>query len=144
MTGKLRIPEHYYEARKQRMKRLIELNAPAVIIYREAQCLVRSFERRTFREWLQDMNVQHAPHWLYWLMDREYRQFAREAKEERKPCVGCGEDTDQICENCEAPLCYACDACKYHDVLVCKDEAACSRRCEENERRGDGDVKIDG
>lgn len=50
-----------------------------------------------------------------------------------KPCIACGEKTSQICENCEAPLCYACDACTYHDVLVCKDEAACSRRCVEKD-----------
>lgn len=41
------------------------------------------------------------------------------------PCIACGKDTVQICENCEAPLCYDCDSKSYHDVLTCKDEAGC-------------------
>lgn len=54
---------------------------------------------------------------------------------ESDPCIACGEDTNQICENCEFPLCYVCDSQKYHDVLTCKDEAACEKRCAENEAK---------
>lgn len=54
---------------------------------------------------------------------------------ESKPCVACGSGTIQICENCEAPLCYDCDSKSYHDVLTCKDEAGCEKRCAANESK---------
>lgn len=139
MIGNLRVPERIYEDRKNRIKHLIkhliELDAPKIIIHREIMCLLRSFERRTLREWLFDLRIRYAPHWLMLIIDREYRQFDREDRELEKPCVSCGEITDQICENCEAPLCYDCDSKAYHDVLTCKDEAGCEKRCAVNEAK---------
>lgn len=131
MRGELKIPEALYEARKQRMKRLIDLNAPKIIIWYEARTLLNSFKPSTWRERWFDWQMHKAPHWLLMLISADYRQATRDMKDSEKPCVGCTVGTDQICENCEHPLCYDCDACKYHDVLVCKDEAACSRRIDE-------------
>ena len=52
---------------------------------------------------------------------------------EDEPCVSCGKPTSEICENCEAPLCFDCDSKKFHDVLTCKDEVGCSERCGVNQ-----------
>lgn len=81
--GVIKIPVRLYESRLQRLKRLIELEAPTVIIHREMLLTIRSFERRTFRQWLQDMRFRYAPHWLMYLTSSDYRMFSKQTEEEK-------------------------------------------------------------
>jgi hypothetical protein len=57
------------------MKRLIELNAPAIVIRMEAELLLTSFRCRTPREWLWKNLLAKQPNWLLRLVSKRYREI---------------------------------------------------------------------
>jgi hypothetical protein len=71
-VSELLIPEKLYRERLARMRDLIDLNAPQVIVAVEARCLARSF-RYPLRQRFFDWKIRKWPHWLMWLLDSEYR-----------------------------------------------------------------------
>lgn len=78
----LRVPQELYDNRLQRMKRLIDLKAPAVIIELEARTLLRSFHRRSFKAIWHEWQWKFFPAWLYWLTSSDYRDACREVDPE--------------------------------------------------------------
>lgn len=78
----LRVDRRLYEARQDRLKRLIELKAPDCIIEMAARTLVRSFPRRTVGQLWFDWRIRSAPGWLLWLTSKDYRQACRETDDD--------------------------------------------------------------
>jgi hypothetical protein len=77
--SKLIVERSLYGIRRDRLKRLIELNAPDVVILMGVRLLERCFRRRTFSEWIHDWKygsgkLKGWPDWLLWLTDAEYRK----------------------------------------------------------------------
>jgi hypothetical protein len=93
MMSPLRVDKQVYEARRDRLKRLIELNAPPVIILMSVRSVEKCFHRRSFSQWLHDWQygsyrLKGWPHWLLWLVDRDYREVCREEEELDESEVG--------------------------------------------------------
>jgi hypothetical protein len=74
----LRVDRRLYESRRDRMKKLIELNAPEIILRNEAKLFLRSFKRRGFGEWMHDWMMRSWPEWLVWLSSAQYRAIKRD------------------------------------------------------------------
>lgn len=80
MHTKLIVPQKLYESRRDRMKRLMELDAPATIIGTEARLLARCFSW-TWRDRMHHWWMNKSPHWLIWLTSKKYRAFCRDEDE---------------------------------------------------------------
>ena len=75
--GDLRVSEELYKQRLDRMRRLIELNAPRAVICMEARLLSSCFHYPLSKR-LHDFKMKKFPHWLLWLTSVDYRAVCRE------------------------------------------------------------------
>lgn len=78
-TGQLRVSQAVYIQRKQRMQKLLILDAPNIIIRQEARLLcaaVHESWRSRFGRW----RISHSPHWWLMLTHKDYRQADKDAK----------------------------------------------------------------
>jgi len=78
----LKVPQKLYESRRNRLRRLIELNAPMIILRNEAKLFLRCFNRKTFAEWWCDW-MRKWPEWLLWLTSPRYRAIKREDEDDQ-------------------------------------------------------------
>lgn len=74
----LRMERSLYNARVQRLKRLIELKAPDCIIEMSTRAVLQCFPRRTVGQLWHEWQIRKAPHWLHWLTSPLYRNACRE------------------------------------------------------------------
>lgn len=81
--SELRVPEEVYEARVKRLKRLLDLDAPRVILCNEAEIFLHSF-KWSWRGWWHGWRWRNFPRWLMWATSAEWRQIVREAREEEE------------------------------------------------------------
>jgi len=77
MHTKLIVSQELFESRRDRMKKLIELDAPAMIIGAEARLLARCFSWTWCDRW-NHWYMNKSPGWLMWLTSKKYRQFCAE------------------------------------------------------------------
>jgi len=62
--------------RRERLKRILSVNAPEVIVVMMAEHYLDSF-RISWRQMWSDFKMHKLPHWLYWLIDSDYRAVCR-------------------------------------------------------------------
>lgn len=75
--GDLKVTEPLYNTRRTRLARLIQLNAPRVILLREAELFLQCFRREPWYSRLRKRIVLRIPHRLM-LLSPSYRQQERE------------------------------------------------------------------
>jgi hypothetical protein len=64
--GKLKAPQELFAERVDRMRRLIDANAPAAVIGEQARLIAACF-RLTWGDRWNRWHVNHSPEWLLWL-----------------------------------------------------------------------------
>ena len=76
----LRVPEELRDQRRARLKRLLDIKAPDMVIATECELFLRCYKKswkRTWHEW----KFVHFPNWLMWLTDSEWRKMTKEYAE---------------------------------------------------------------
>jgi hypothetical protein len=76
-SSELRVPEYLYKSRRERLERLIKLDAPRVVLIAEAELFLRCF-KWSWRSWWHSWKMNHFPEWLMWLTSAEYRAVCRD------------------------------------------------------------------
>jgi hypothetical protein len=71
----LRVPLVLYMNRRERLAKLIALDAPPVVIRNECRLMLRSFKRRSLYEWFMSCCL---PDWVLWLLSPDFRRMCRE------------------------------------------------------------------
>ena len=80
-SGKLRVPESLYAARLDRLRRLINLNAPRVVLAAETELFLKCF-KWSWHSWWHSYRLSKFPHWLLWLTMPDYRACCREEEKQ--------------------------------------------------------------
>jgi len=80
-SSELKISEELYSIRRDRLERLLKLDAPRIILLAECELFARSF-KWSWRGWWSDLIMRNAPHWLNWILDSDYREACRESDED--------------------------------------------------------------
>lgn len=75
--GDLLVPKDLYEHRKQRMQKLMILDAPPILIRHEARLLLAAVHETRRSRWMR-WYITKAPHWWLKLTNKEYRQMGKE------------------------------------------------------------------
>ena len=76
-SGDLRVPEELYKSRRERLEKLMKLNAPRVVLVAEAELFLRCF-KWSWRGWWHTWRMKHFPQWLLWITSAEYRAVCRD------------------------------------------------------------------
>jgi hypothetical protein len=69
------------QQRKERLKKVLDLDAPEVVIIMMAEGYLRSF-RISWRGVWEWVKLNKFPNWLLWITDKDYRNICREGAEE--------------------------------------------------------------
>lgn len=73
MQSKLAVSQSLYESRRDRMRKLIDLDAPACVIGAEARLIASCF-KPSWRDRRLALYVR-LPHWVLWLIWPDYRRM---------------------------------------------------------------------
>jgi hypothetical protein len=80
MPTQLRVPFSLYQQRRDRLRRLIEIDAPLALIALEVRSVARCF-RWTIMDRLRDWYYRRAPLWLLWITSSDYRGVCRDMED---------------------------------------------------------------
>lgn len=75
--GQLLVTQELYIQRKQRMQKLLILDAPTIIIRTEARLLCACVHE-SWRTRLHRWHLNHMPHWWLMLVNKDYRLGQKE------------------------------------------------------------------
>ena len=78
MKEVLRVDLKLYESRRDRLRKLIDLNAPQIVLRNEAEIFLRCFHPKPWAERWDRWMVNKFPEWLLWLTSSQYREMKRE------------------------------------------------------------------
>lgn len=73
--------KHVVAERRRRLRKILELNAPEIIVIQFVENYLRSFKWSWYGIW-QDIKVHHFPRWFLWLTDADYREACRGVDED--------------------------------------------------------------
>jgi len=75
--SQLKVSREKYENRRDRLRKLIDLNAPDSIICAEARMVTECFQYG-INERLNRWAMHRCPHWIWWICSSEYRQICKD------------------------------------------------------------------
>lgn len=72
MRAQLRLKEQVYEDRKERLRKILDVGEPKILIHTNARLLAECFEY-TWRDKLHRWWMVACPHWVRWITSKAYR-----------------------------------------------------------------------
>lgn len=84
-STELRKPQYkqVVEERRKRLQKILDMNAPEIMVIQFAENYLRSFKWSRWGIW-QDIKIHRFPRWLLWITNSDYRDACREVEAEEE------------------------------------------------------------